>query len=55
MRHIIFALPGLLALAACDGGTQGAGVTEDDTGLTQSAEATGEPAAQETAAPDPAE
>ena len=30
MKRISFALPALLALAACDGGTQGADVTEEE-------------------------
>jgi hypothetical protein len=45
MNRISFVLPALLALAACDGGTQGAGVTEED------AAANGDLAANSSVAP----
>ena len=53
MRAFIFVLPALLALTACDGGTQGAGVTDAETQPNERAVAAGEAAPEETAAPSP--
>ena len=41
MKATILVLPALLALAACDGGTQGAGVTDEETATSERAVAAG--------------
>lgn len=54
MKASILVLPVLLALAACDGGTQGAGTTDEETAPNERAVAAGAVSAEESPEPDQA-